>query len=97
MSKCISIKVGEGQPVDCPNCEKKNGYHYADYMKIHYTSFHSENGKLDSGAYTDSSTLLNAGKTAYCNQCLERLPFKLEREDGEELKSDIKHSKSWFV
>ena len=92
-----SIFIGEKQPVECSNCESKEGYQYSDFMKLHYTTFHDKEGKHDGGTYSESSVILNKGITPYCLNCGERLKFKLIRESIEELEKKKHHENSYFV
>jgi len=80
------IKIGEPQPVDCNNCQSKEGYQYSDFMKLHYTIFHDSKGKYESGTYSDGCTMLNKAVTVYCINCGKKLKFKLIRENFEILK-----------
>lgn len=66
----------------CSNCGGYYGYQYSDLYRMSYTSVHGKNGAYEGGQYNDG-TSLNRGKTAYCSNCGEKLPFKLIRELGE--------------
>lgn len=79
MSKQITIKITEPQPLPCPNCKEFNGYQYVDLYRMGYTSIHNANGEYEGGEY-NNGVLLNKGKTAYCSNCGTKLTFKLERE-----------------
>ena len=92
-----TIFIGEKQPVECDNCQSKEGYQYSDFMKLHYTTFHDKKGKHDGGSYSESAIILNKGITPYCLNCGERLKFKLIRESIEELEKKKHHKNSYFV
>lgn len=79
-----TIKINEPQPIDCPRCKTKEGYQYLDTFRMAYVSSHEADGKYEMGHYTDGRCL-NRGITAYCTNCNERLPFKLKREQGEDV------------
>lgn len=80
----ISIKLNEPQPLDCPRCKEKFGYMYNDMFRMSYTSIHREDGKYEMGQYNDGKCL-NRGVSAFCSNCGTRLPFKLNRFEGEEV------------
>jgi hypothetical protein len=81
----LSIKINDPQPIECQYCKEKHGFFYSDYMSLHYTSIHTPEGKYEGGQYSDGYKILNKGKTAFCTNCAERLPFKLNREDFEDV------------
>lgn len=74
MSKKVSIKITEAQPLPCPYCGGFYGYQYSDLFRMSYTSVHTSDG-----------VSLNKGKLAYCVNCGTRLPFTLIREGGEQI------------
>lgn len=80
--KKTAIRIGEAQPLPCPDCGGYYGYNYSDLFRMSYTSEHNAAGKYEGGAYSDG-TSLNKAKTAYCSNCGCKLPFRLIREDGE--------------
>lgn len=80
-----TIKINEAQPLPCKKCGEKMGYQYSDYMALHYTSFHSPFGEYEGGAYSDGCNLINKAVSAFCVNCGERLPFKLERKTVEDV------------
>lgn len=82
MSKQISIKINEKQPLPCPNCEDCMGYQYFDLFRMGYISYHGADGVYKGGEYNDGK-LINKAKTAYCSNCGTKLPFKLIRKDNE--------------
>ena len=82
MSKQITIRIHEPQPLPCPNCKECEGYQYFDLYRMGYTSFHKSDGKYEGGQYNDG-TVVNKGKTVYCCNCGTKLPFKLKREGHE--------------
>lgn len=83
MSKKITrIKMNDPQPAECPKCKSKEGYQYHDTFKMDYVSFHNADGKYEGGQYTDGIRL-RKGIAVYCRECLEKLPFRMLREDGE--------------
>ena len=84
----ISIRIKEKQPLPCKHCNGFYGYQYYDRYKMHYTSVHTEEGVYDGGEYTDG-VLMNKGKTAYCANCGEKLPFSLKRELQESVEGDL--------
>lgn len=69
MSKKISIKVTEAQPLPCPYCNGFYGYQYSDLFRMSYTSVHNSDGTY----------------TAYCVNCGTKLPFTLIREGEEQV------------
>ena len=83
MSKKISIKVTEAQPLPCPYCNGFYGYQYSDLFRMSYTSVHNSDGTYSGGEYSDGVSL-NKSKTAYCVNCGTKLPFTLIREGEEE-------------
>ena len=92
----IQIKIGENQPIDCENCQNKQGYMYSDLMRTHYTTYHQADGLHDGGSYSESSRIINNGVTPYCTNCGSKLNFKLIRENTEILKTKKYVSKSYF-
>ena len=48
MSKKISIKVTEAQPLPCPYCNGFYGYQYSDLFRMSYTSVHNSDGTYSS-------------------------------------------------
>lgn len=84
MSKRISIKIGEPQPLPCPKCNGLFGYQYSDLFRMYYTSIHNPDGMYYGGEYSDG-TNLNRSKTVYCASCGAKLPFTLMREDREQI------------
>lgn len=76
----VTIKEGESQPTDCPNCEDKMGYAVTDYLKTHYTTYRNADGSFESGSYSDFQPVIHRGKTAVCANCNTKLPFWVERE-----------------
>ena len=91
------IKIGEEQPLECDNCESKEGYQYSDFMKLHYTTFHDKEGKHEGGAYSEGGTIINKGITPYCCNCGTKLNFKLMREQLETLEAKKYPKNSVFV
>ena len=81
MSKKVSIKITEAQPLPCPYCGGFYGYQYSDLFRMSYTSVHNSDGTYSGGEYSDGVSL-NKSKTAYCVNCGTRLPFTLIREGG---------------
>ena len=79
MSKQITIKIAEPQPLPCPNCKGFNGYQYYDSYRMGYISYHNADGEYEGGEYNDGVPL-NKAKHAYCCNCGAKLPFKLQRE-----------------
>ncbi|MDR2005329.1 MAG: hypothetical protein LBQ74_20085 [Prevotella sp.] len=77
-----AIKIKDPQPEPCPNCGGFYGYKYYDTFRMAYMSIHDSKGKYEGGEYTNGK-LLAKGKTAYCANCDEKLPFKLNREEIE--------------
>lgn len=75
-----TIKEGEAQPIDCPNCKGKYGYSVSDYMKTHYTTHRNADGSFMSGQYSDYQPIITKGKTAVCANCTTKLPFWIERK-----------------
>jgi len=73
------IRIGDPQPLDCPTCNTKHGYCFADYISLHYSSFYKPDGSEDGGAYSDSVKTINKGVTATCVECHSILPFKINR------------------
>lgn len=49
MSKKISIKVTEAQPLPCPYCNGFYGYQYSDLFRMSYTSVHNSDGTYSGG------------------------------------------------
>ena len=84
MSKKVSIKITEAQPLPCPYCGGCYGYQYSDLFRMSYTSVHTSDGTYSGGEYSDGVSL-NKGKLAYCVNCGTRLPFTLIREGGEQI------------
>ena len=84
MSKKVSIKITEAQPLPCPYCGGFYGYQYSDLFRMSYTSVHTSDGTYSGGEYSDGVSL-NKGKLAYCVNCGTRLPFTLIREGGEQI------------
>lgn len=80
----LTIKVNDPQPLDCPKCETKHGYQYSDAFRMHYTSFHTPDGKYEGGEYSDGRCL-NKGVATFCCNCGTRLGFKLIRTTFEEV------------
>ena len=78
------IKMNEPQPIDCPKCKSKQGYQYYDLFRMSYTSVHNAEGKYQGGGYS-SGKCLNRGVSAFCSNCGEKLPFKIERSDTEKI------------
>ncbi len=76
------IKINDPQPVPCPHCGGIHGYKYYDLIRMHYMSEHNADGSYWGGEYT-SGKPINRGKTAFCSNCDEKLPFKLIRNDKE--------------
>ena len=91
------IKIGEIQPIECDNCQAKEGYQYSDYMNLHYTTFHDSEGKHEGGQYSEGCKQLNKATTPYCLNCGKRLKFKLIRETFEELEAKKYAKGSRFV
>jgi hypothetical protein len=81
----IEIKVNDPQPLPCPKCNAKEGYQYSDYISVHYTSHHSVDGKYEGGSYSSLCKMHNRAKSAYCLNCGTKLPFKLKRQDYEDV------------
>lgn len=84
MSKQVTIRINDPQPLPCPKCNRREGYQYFDSYRMGYTAFHKANGENEGGQYNDGA-LLNKAKTVYCCNCGEKLPFKLEREIAEDV------------
>ena len=87
MSKQISIKINEPQPLPCLHCKGYNGYQYSDSFRIKYTSIHLANGEYEGGEYNDD-TLIHKAKTAYCANCGTVLPFTLDRGENENVEDN---------
>jgi len=78
-----SIRRGEPQPEPCPECNDFMGYQVSDYIKTHYTDVYNRNGFCNEGFYSDYQPIISRGKSAFCSNCLTRLPFKIKYEKGE--------------
>lgn len=74
----FTIKPGEEQPLPCNTCGNKMGYHQSDLIRTSFISFYRANGNVEVATWSDGETVLNKGKTAYCNNCGAKLPFKFE-------------------
>jgi len=81
-----AIKIKDPQPVPCPHCGGYYGYKYYDTFRMAYMSIHDENGKYEGGEY-NTGKLLVKGKTTYCANCNEKLPFKLIRDEVESVEN----------
>lgn len=77
--KKIQINIGDPQPLPCAHCKVAHGYQYSDYISVHYTSFHENNGGYEGGEYSTGCKTLNKGNSAYCCNCGKKLSFKLIR------------------
>ena len=72
-----SINIGEPQPLPCKRCKNKEGYQYTETIRTTYTTRFDESGKVEGGDYGDTMKYLCGGKTAYCLNCNDKLPFKI--------------------
>ncbi len=79
MSKQPVIKMGDPQPLECPNCEDFYGYQVSDLMRTQYTTRFNPDGSPDGGFYSEYQPIIHEGKTAECQNCGSRLPFKVSR------------------
>jgi phage FluMu protein Com len=75
MKKKIVIKDGDKQPIECPKCKEMNGYQRSDYLKTHYTTIRNSDGSFEQGFYSDYQPLVNRNRSAYCPECITKLPF----------------------
>lgn len=75
----ITIKIGDPQPLDCPNCKSKEGYQQATLFRMHYTAFYNADGTYEGGQYNDGKQL-HKGTTLYCLNCNTKLNFKIKKE-----------------
>lgn len=76
----LVIELNAPQPLDCIKCKSKEGYQYFDLFRMGYTSYHNSEGKYEGGQYNDGRCL-NKGVTTFCCNCGTKLPFKLNRND----------------
>jgi hypothetical protein len=74
-----TIKSGDPQPLKCEQCNDFQGYQISDLVRINFITVMDEKGAFNYGFYSDSLTVINEGKTAFCPNCGERLKFKVKR------------------
>ena len=79
----MTIKINNPKPLPCTYCKTKEGYQYSDTFRMHYTSYHTQEGVYDGGSYSDGKRI-NQSSKAYCCNCGKLLPFKLKRERFED-------------
>lgn len=74
-----AIIPGEEQPLICPNCGARMGYHYVDVIKTTHKNFYFPGG-IKEGAFSEHCREVKKGNIAYCNKCKGELPFVLKKE-----------------
>lgn len=73
-----TIKIGDPQPLHCPNCVLMHGYQVSENIKTQYHTQYLADGDFGSGFYGDTMKTISISKDVYCCNCNTKLPFKVK-------------------